>query len=74
MILVVPRATEQTKLLQILGERSPEDAYYQVYYRDGDINVQHRLFSWRPHVEILLPWKLRTAIAGDVNREYSLYF
>ena len=68
------RATEQTKLLQILGERSPEDAYYQVYYRDGDINVQHRLFSWRPHVESLLPWKLRTAIAGDVNREYSLYF
>lgn len=62
------------KLLQVLKMRSPQDAYYQVYYRDEDTNIQHRLRAWRPHVEVLLPLHLREKIAQEVQKEFQLYY
>jgi CRISPR-associated protein (TIGR03985 family) len=60
-------------LLQILTDRSPDDAYYCVNYRDGDINVIHRLRSWRPHVEILLPEQLRQQFRQEIRAETQFY-
>jgi CRISPR-associated protein (TIGR03985 family) len=60
-------------IVRAIDSRSRDDAYYKAYYRDGDINVQHRLFSWRPHVEIFLPVELRQDIAGMVRKEGEYY-
>lgn len=60
-------------LMQILELRPKVDRYYQVCYRDGDPNVQHRLRAWRPHVEVLLPWSLRREIAQEVWTELQFY-
>lgn len=60
-------------LLQILADRSPDNAYYCVNYRDGDINVIHRLRSWRPHVEILLPEQLRQQFRQEIMAETQFY-
>lgn len=64
---------EQKELLAILQSRSQMDAYYQVMYQDGDVNVLHRLRSWRPNVEVLLPWKMRQSISYEVQTETELY-
>ena len=60
-------------LLAVLKSRSREDAYYQVSYREGDTNVGMRLRAWRPHAEVLLPWKLRQEITREVSKEDLLY-
>ncbi len=64
---------EQKTLLAILQARSPQDAYYTAYYREGDPNVLMRLQAWRPFVEVLLPGKLRQRVADDVEKEWQLY-
>mgnify|MGYP002777012977 CR=1 FL=1 len=64
---------EQQTVLDILKLRSPNDAYYRVNYRDGDINVIHRLRSWRPNVEVLLPYKLRQQMIQEVTKEAEIY-
>lgn len=61
------------QLLKVLQSRSPDDAYYQVYYRDGDTNVGLRLRSWRPKGEVILPWELRQTLALEVAAEAQLY-
>ncbi len=63
----------QKKLLSLLQSRSSQDAYYCANYREGDINVLHRLRSWRPNVEVILPWKLRQQIAEEVAQEAQFY-
>lgn len=65
--------SEGKALLQILQSRSPQDAYYRVDYRVGDTNVGQRLRAWRPNGEVLLPWRLRQAIAAEVKEEFDLY-
>jgi CRISPR-associated protein (TIGR03985 family) len=64
---------QQQTLLQIIANRSPEDAYYRVQYRHGDHNVIMRLRAWRPRVEVFLPWDMRQNIARDVAREFQIY-
>ncbi|MCU0569500.1 MAG: TIGR03985 family CRISPR-associated protein [Oculatellaceae cyanobacterium Prado106] len=60
-------------LLKIWQTRSPDDAYYQVRYRQHDPNVLLRLRAWRPKIEILSPWSLRQKIAQEVAHEYQMY-
>jgi CRISPR-associated protein (TIGR03985 family) len=64
---------QQQALLTVLQSRSPQDAYYRVYYREGDTNVGLRLRAWRPSGEVLLPWELRQTIAKEVETEFQLY-
>lgn len=64
---------QQQALLTVLRSRSPQDAYYRVYYREGDTNVGLRLRAWRPKGEVLLPWELRQSIAEEVKTEFQLY-
>lgn len=66
-------SAQQKALLKLLDSRSKDDAFYKVVYRDGDTNVALRLRSWRPNVEILLPWSLRQQVAQDVEKEFKLY-
>ena len=66
--------TEREALLQIWQARSLDDAYYQARYRVGDPNVMLRLRSWRPKIEVLLPWQLRQQVAAEVEREMKLYW
>lgn len=63
----------QEQALHLWQQRSPNDAYYQAYYRQNDPNVLQRLRAWRPHVEVLLPWELRQRIAQEVMQEIQLY-
>jgi len=70
---------QQQKLLNILEQRSPSDAYYQLFirYQDNknrDNNVIMRLRAWRPKCEVLLPWDLRQEIADDIKKEFELYW
>lgn len=60
-------------LMSIIESRSSEDAYYTVKYRDGDTNVGLRLRSWRPKVEVLLPWDLRQKMMAEIQEEWKLY-
>lgn len=49
------------------------DAYYKVFYRDKDVNIIHRLRSWRPNGEVLLPWDLRQKLAEEAIQEVQNY-
>jgi len=73
--LVKKQAPPQQRqmLLNILQSRSPEDAYYTAYYREGDPNILMRLQAWRPFVEVILPWQLRSRMAADVQKEWEFY-
>lgn len=68
-----PNPKHCQELLTVLRSRSPDDAYYQVYYRDGDTNVGLRLRSWRPKGEVIFPWELRHSFAQEVAEEARLY-
>lgn len=63
----------QPQLLQVLTQRSDQDAYYTAVYRENDPNVHQRLRAWRPHGEVLLPWALRQQFADEVRQEWELY-
>jgi CRISPR-associated protein (TIGR03985 family) len=65
--------SSHSTLRQIIQVRSPDDAYYTVRYRDGDTNVGLRLRSWRPKVEVLLPWNLRQKMLEEIQAEWQLY-
>ncbi|PSF37377.1 TIGR03985 family CRISPR-associated protein [Aphanothece hegewaldii CCALA 016] len=65
---------EQKTILNILKLRSPDDAYYRVNYRDGDINVIHRLRAWRPNVEVLIPEQIRQQFRQEIIAETQFYF
>jgi CRISPR-associated protein (TIGR03985 family) len=64
---------QQQTLLTVLKSRSHQDAYYHLFYREGDPNVGQRLRAWRPKGEVLLPWELRQSIAKEVETEFKLY-
>ncbi|HEY9799956.1 MAG TPA: TIGR03985 family CRISPR-associated protein [Leptolyngbyaceae cyanobacterium] len=69
----VTQPENQQELLNILNNRSPQDAYYQVYYRDQDNGIIMRLRAWRPKCEVIFPFDLRQKIAADVAKEFQLY-
>lgn len=71
--LIQQHAPQQPELLRLLQSRPHQDAYYQVYYREGDTNVELRLRAWRPKGEVLLPWTLRQSITKEVEEEARLY-
>ncbi len=60
-------------LVGVWKKRSRQDAYCSAMYRDGDPNLEMRLRSWRPNVEVLLPKKLRQSVALEVEREAQFY-
>ncbi|HBB30414.1 MAG TPA: TIGR03985 family CRISPR-associated protein [Cyanobacteria bacterium UBA8803] len=67
-----PKPHQQT-LLTILKSRSPQDAYYKAWYREGDTNIGLRLRAWRPKGEVIMPWELRQEIAREVAEEFKNY-
>ncbi|AKG20733.1 TIGR03985 family CRISPR-associated protein [Calothrix sp. 336/3] len=74
----ITQPQKQRQLLGILAQRSPEDAYYQVFirYQDSqqrDNNVIMRLRAWHPECEVFLPWDLRQSMAADIAKEFHLY-
>jgi len=69
-----PQPQQQQALLAVLTNRSPQDAYYRLQYRQGDHNVIMRLRAWRSQVEILMPWDLRQSTAADIATEFLLYY
>lgn len=69
-----PDTAKRQALLDIWQQRSPEDAYYQAFYRIGDSNVLLRLRAWRPKMEVLFPWQLRQQLASEVVQEWQLYW
>ena len=58
---------------KILTDRSPYDAYYRAEYRVDDVNIWHRLRSWRPLSEVLWPPKLREQMRNEANQEAFYY-
>lgn len=74
--LIVKETIEQEHreaLLNVLENRSPQDAYYQANYRHKDNGIMMRLRAWRPRCEVLLPFDLRQSIAKDAAEELKLY-
>lgn len=65
--------SEQPQLLNTLKKRSPQDAYYRLYYRQNDTNFGSRLRSWRPKGEVLMPLELRRQLAQEAAAEVKLY-
>ncbi len=65
--------TDKQQLLKVLHSRSKTDAYYRLKYREGDTNVELRLRSWRPKVEVIFPLKMRQKIAQEVQQEAQFY-
>ncbi|NMG57328.1 TIGR03985 family CRISPR-associated protein [Geitlerinema sp. P-1104] len=64
---------QQQEVLQVLRDRSPEDAYYRGWIREGDINVLMRLRDWRPNGEVILPLDLRRKMAQEAQQELRHY-
>lgn len=73
IIKETPDLEQQKLLLNVLANRSPEDAYYQANYRHKDNGIMMRLRAWRPKCEVLLPFDLRQSIAKDAAEELKLY-
>lgn len=64
---------EQQQILQIIQKCSPQDAYYQVWIRQGDVNVLMRLRDWRPNGELIAPLSLRQQLAAEATAELQHY-
>lgn len=74
--LILKAAIELDKkqeILTCLSLRSPEDIYCRLNYRVSDNNTIMRLRAWGAAVEVLLPYKLRSRIAKDLQETYRLY-
>ncbi|MFP4219910.1 MAG: TIGR03985 family CRISPR-associated protein [Phormidium sp.] len=64
---------QQQEILQLLRDRSPDDAYYRGWIREGDINVLMRLRDWRPNGEVILPLDLRRKMTQEAQQELRHY-
>lgn len=74
----VKHPEHKQSLLKVLANRSPQDAYYQVFIRYQDRNLRDnnvimRLRAWRPKCEVIFPYELRESIAAEVARELQIY-
>lgn len=61
------------QILQLLTQRSPQDIYCRLYYRQGDNNAIMRLRAWGPKVEVFLPYSLRQRMTDDLRATWKLY-
>jgi CRISPR-associated protein (TIGR03985 family) len=73
IIKETPEPETRKLLLNVLANRSSQDAYYQANYRHKDNGITMRLRAWRPRCEVLLPFDLRQSIAKDAAEELKLY-
>ncbi|KAF3890577.1 MULTISPECIES: TIGR03985 family CRISPR-associated protein [Nostocales] len=64
---------ERQQLLEIISQRSKDDAYYNAWIRDGDINVLMRLREWRPKGEVIAPLSIRRQMIAEVAQELANY-
>ncbi|WP_414529043.1 TIGR03985 family CRISPR-associated protein [Nodularia chucula] len=64
---------EKQKILDILQQKSPSDAYYIGWIRTGDINVLMRLRDWRPNGEVIAPLSIRQQLKQEAIQELSNY-
>lgn len=64
---------QQQQILQILDQRSPEDAYFKAWVRVGDINLIMRLRDWRPQGEVIAPICLRERMRQEALQELAHY-
>lgn len=64
---------QSAQILSALSKREPNSAYYRACYRHNDPNVRQRLRAWRPHIEVILPWRLRQRFAREVAKEQQFY-
>lgn len=69
----IKNAEELNTILNILKERSPKDAYYQVKIREDDVNIIHRMRDWRPQGEVIAPLSLRTRMMTEALAEVKNY-
>jgi CRISPR-associated protein (TIGR03985 family) len=69
----IPNLEEQKAVLEIIGQRSPQDCYYQGWIRVGDINVLMRLREWRGNGEVIAPFSIRQRLHQEALRELSNY-
>ncbi|CEJ42327.1 Uncharacterized protein apha_00169 [Umezakia ovalisporum] len=65
--------SEQRKVLDILQNKAPSDAYYIGWIRTGDINVLMRLRDWRPNGELIAPLSIREQLKQEAIQELSNY-
>ncbi len=65
--------SDRDRILAILARRSPQDAYFRATVRPDDINIIHRLRSWRPHGEVIAPLELRRRMAEEARAESAFY-
>ncbi|NEQ75696.1 MAG: TIGR03985 family CRISPR-associated protein [Okeania sp. SIO2C9] len=64
---------EKQQLLNIIKARSPQDAYYYGWIRNGDINVLMRLRDWRPKGEVIAPISIREKLILEAEQELANY-
>ena len=64
---------DKQKLLNIIKARSPQDAYYCGWIRNGDINVLMRLRDWRPKGEVIAPISIREKLILEAEQELANY-
>ncbi|OZH54360.1 hypothetical protein AFK68_11435 [Hydrocoleum sp. CS-953] len=64
---------KRQKLLNIIKARSPKDAYYWGWIRNGDINVLMRLRDWRPKGEVIAPISIREKLKLEAEEELANY-
>jgi CRISPR-associated protein (TIGR03985 family) len=70
---LIEQDAERKALLQVLSQRSSQDAYYTVQYRETDNNLIMRLRAWGSKVEVLFPASLRQRLSDDARALSELY-
>jgi CRISPR-associated protein (TIGR03985 family) len=74
--LIAKNATneqERQHMLEIISQRSRDDAYYNAWIRAGDINVLMRLREWRPKGEVIAPLSIRQHMTVEAAQELANY-
>ena len=69
----VKASQDRQQILGILQRCSPDDAYYQVWVRQGDETVLRRLRELRSQVEVIAPLSLRQRLTQEAGQELLGY-
>ncbi len=64
---------QQQQVLNIINQKSDNDAYYTAWIRTEDINVLMRLRDWRPKGEVIAPLSIREKLKNEALQELSNY-
>ncbi|MTJ51701.1 TIGR03985 family CRISPR-associated protein [Anabaena sp. UHCC 0253] len=65
--------SQQIQVLEVLEQKSSDDAYYTAWIRDTDINVLMRLRDWRPKGEVIAPLSVREGLKAEAMQELENY-